>query len=147
MPATAGGWTGRNFEFELSTDDISWTSWKSHSNKVSDATKTRPGGAVKVSGQDYPVVSTGIADELNPKFTFIRTETAGEPWALVKSAIENDTLLYVRWSPRGGSSGHKRYKCGGYVIECPYPAPDATSSAIQLFEFTMICGTIDESTI
>ena len=88
MAATSGGWVGKNYEIELSTDGSSWTSWKSHSNKVSDATKKRPGGAVKVAGEDYPIVSTGIADEVTPKFTFVRTETAGEPWALVKAAIE-----------------------------------------------------------
>ena len=147
MSATTGGWTGRNFEIELSTDGSSWTSWKSHSNKVSDASGKRPGGAVKVSGQDYPIVSTGIRDEVTPKFTFVRTETAGEPWALVKTAFEADSLLYVRWSPKGGSTGQKRYACSGYVTDCPYPAPDATNTTVQLFEFAMICDTVTESTI
>lgn len=147
MSATTGGWTGRNFKIELSTDGVSWTDWMSHSNKVSDATAKRPGGAVKVSGQDYPIVSTGIRDQVTPKFTFVRTETAGEPWALVKSAFENDSLLYVRWSPKGGSTGQSRYACSGYVTDCPYPAPDTGASTVQLFEFTMIVPTVTESTV
>ena len=147
MAQTTGGFTGKNFKIELSTNGSSWTDCSGIFNEVQDASSTRESGEVLTPDTDYPIVSTGKRGALKPKFKFVYTETAGEPYQLARAAHENDTLLYVRWSSKSGSTGQERHSCSGYVTDFPYPSPSATNKEVMTAAFTMITPVVTTATV
>lgn len=147
MAQTTGGFTGKNFKIELSTNGSSWTDVSGIFNEVQDATSTREAGEVLTPDTDYPIVSTGKRGAVKPKFKFIYTQTAGEVYQLARAAHENDSLLYARWSEKGGNSGDERHAATGYVTDFPYPSPSATNKEVMTATFTMIVPQVATTTI
>lgn len=112
----------KNCKVELSTNGSTWTDITFDSNSVS------------MSGFELQTNSIGIfglakADQTAGGYSIgtvtVRAaynETTGSGWAIAHNAWVNRTNIYVRWSPRGGTTGQFRFTSdAGYVKNPVWP--------------------------
>ena len=128
----ATAYTMKNCKVEFSTNNSTWTDVTSDSNSVT------------MSGFDLETESTGIFGDAKKTQSVggyaigtvtiraMYAETTSSAWGLAHSAYVNRTGLYVRWSPRGGSTGQYRYTSDlGYVKSPVWPTGEDGAAAIM----------------
>ncbi len=70
--------------------------------------------------------------EGHPLVRSMYAETTGGAWGLAHTAHTNRTALYVRWSPRGGTTGQYRFTSdAGYVKNPVWPVGEDGAAAIM----------------
>jgi hypothetical protein len=148
MAQTTGGISFVNCKVEFSTNGSSWTDVSGFASTID------LGGGARATGEAYTfdglnaIVRRGKAESYEITVEVIYTEGAGEAYALAKAAYENGTDLYVRWSPKGGTSGNKQFATSpGIVTDPPYPKGEAGSGDPVLISVKLKCTTITESTV
>jgi len=148
MAQTTGGISFVNCKVEFSVNGSSWTDVSGFASTVDVA------GGVRATGEAYTfdglnaIVRRGKAESYEITIESIYTEGAGEAYALTKAAYENGSDLYVRWSPKGGTSGNKMFTSSvGIVTDPPYPKGEAGSGDPVLIVTKIKCTTITESTV
>lgn len=148
MAQTTGGISFVNCKVEFSTNGTTWTDVSGFASTVD------VGGGVRATGEAYTfdglnaIVRRGKAESYEITIESIYTEGAGEAYAMTKTAFESGSDLYVRWSPKGGTSGNKQYTSSvGIVTDPPWPKGDADSGDPVLVTTKIKCTSITESTV
>lgn len=148
MPQTTDGITAVDMSLELSANGTTWTDVSGFSTSVEPDGGARKVGETFTLEGDTPIISKGKRESIDLKCKIVYTEGASDAYALVRTAYDNNTPLYARYSPKGGGSGTKIYTSGpGIVTECPYPGGEAESEDLILVEFTIKVATLTESTV
>lgn len=156
MAQTTDAISGANFKVEVSTDGNTWTDLSG-----AGATVQVEGGDIGVgsqhtaAGSEAVVVSNRKRDPLTITARCLYTETAAEPWKVVKAAYDGaDPSLYMRFSPNGGGAGDLRYTTavGGTaaavpIKSCSFPQLDAGSEDPAMFEFSVMTPGLKEETV
>ena len=94
------------------------------------------------------IVGYGKKSDHKISINIVYTETTGEAWQLLNAAYENATNCYLRWSPKGGNSGNKRFTTGvGRITKLPYPSGKADSSDPIQISAEHTSGSVATSTI
>ena len=147
MSQTTDAISSANFKVEVSDDGSTWTDISGANATVSiDGGDIGVGSQHTAAGAEAIVVSNKKRDPLTISVKAIYTETADEPWKLVRDIYESDSpSLYLRFSPAGGATGDLRYTTavGGTaaavpIKSCGYPQLDAGSEDLAMFEFAVM---------
>jgi len=111
------------------------------------------GGGERAVGESYtadgdtPIVTTGKRGLYEVTGRVVYTEGTGDPFEKVRGAFENQTNLWLRWSPKGGSTGDFQFTTSaGLVTSMPFPGGDAGSADALITEFVLRCSTITKGT-
>ncbi len=147
MAQATDGITFKNVKIESSTDGVSWTNQSGESNMVEIDGGDRDTADTFTADTDTPIVSTGKRKSIGVTITSIWRKVAGSLYALAKASYENDSLLYVRWSPEGGAGGTEVFTASGKVTAQPYPSGDAGSADLIMTKVKMQVSKITQSTL
>jgi hypothetical protein len=148
MTQTTGGISFVNCKVEFSANGSSWTDVSGMASTID------VGGGARATGEAYTfdglnaIVRRGKAESYEITIESIYTEATNEAYAMTKTAYEAGSDLYVRWSPKGGTSGNKMFTSSvGIVTDPPYPKGEAGSGDPVLITTKIKCTTITESTV
>lgn len=116
------GYTMKNCKVELSAGGTTWTDITSDANSVSMSGFELQTNAIGLFGQAKTEQAVGGYSIGTITIRAMYTETTTSGWGLAHTAWVNRTNLYVRWSPRGGTTGQYRYTSdAGYVKNPVWP--------------------------
>lgn len=156
MAQTTGAISGANYKVEVSDNGTTWTDISGANASVQiDGGDIGVGSQHTALGSEAIVVSNKKRDPLTITVKAIYTETADEPWTVVREAYEGDNpSIYLRFSPNGGGAGDLQYTTavGGVaaavpIKSCGYPQLDAGSEDPAMFEFSVMTPGLLEATV
>lgn len=128
MPQTTGAISFKDCKVELSVDGAVWIDASGHGNEVSLGGGDRATAEAFTFLGDTPIVMKGKRSALDITLKALYTETSNEPYLLAEAAYQNATPLYIRWSPKGGTTGQRQFTSdAGVVTAPPYPVGGAGS--------------------
>ena len=125
-------YTMKNCKIELSTNNSTWTDISTEANSVAMSGFDLETESTRVFGEVKQTQSVGGYSIGTITIRSMYAENTSGAWGLAQSAFANRTALYVRWSPRGGSTGQYRYTSdAGYVKSPVWPTGEDGAAAIM----------------
>jgi hypothetical protein len=125
-------YTMKNCKVEFSTNGSTWTDISSDSNAVSMSGFDLETEAVGVFGDAKKVQTAGGYAIGTITVRAMYAESTTGAWGMAQAAHTNRTALYVRWSPRGGTTGQYRFTSdSGYVKSPVWPVGEDGAAAIM----------------
>ena len=115
-----------------------WTDISGWGATVAVGGRERQVGEIYSHDGDHAIVGRGKLQPLDVTVRAIYTDGGLDPYAIVLPALENHTVLQVRWSPYGGQAGEKQYTTDAthsHVTSCPAPSGEAGSGDPIMLEF------------
>lgn len=148
MAQTSVAYSMKNCRLEISTNGTTWTDISGFSNEVSwDGGERDTEGTPTFDG-DTKLLTTGKRDLVTVTAKVVYTEGASDPVNTAQSAFEADTDLYLRWSPRGGSSGQRMYTTSAGRVKKPtFPQGATDSASAILVEIQLVTPNVTVSTV
>ncbi len=138
MPQTTLAISMVNAYVAISTDNSAWTDISGYANKVEPGPMTRAAGAVYTYLGDVAIVKGGKRQPLDIKFSFAYTEEATGPFKVVYDRAVAGSGLYVRWAPKGNSSGNYQFTSDlGVITELVWPQGDPDKGEPVVTSFTI----------
>lgn len=148
MAATTGAITFRNCVVEFSTNGSSWTAVSGSVGKVAMSGFDVDTGNAHVFDGSTPLLGRGKRKVGKVTVDAIYTEVASEAWDMANTAYTNDSDLYMRITPKGATTGNKRYTTSaGIVTSAPIPDGDADKGDITKVQLTIECATYTVSNV
>lgn len=137
MAQTTNAMSGRNCYIALSTGGTSFTDISGFANAVEIDGGERQTGSVHTADTDYPIITPGKRDAITVKVKAVYTEGATDPYTVVKTAYEAASALYVKWAPKGNTSGNIAFtSASGIVKTAPYAnVSDVADGKALMVEF------------
>lgn len=124
--------TFRNVKVELSADGTTWTDVSIDANMVEVDGFDLESEGTSVFGQAKKLQTIGGYDLGTVKVRALYAESTTAAWGLANTAFEGRSTLFVRWSPRGGSTGQYRFTSdAGYVKRPVWPSGEADAKPIM----------------
>lgn len=132
-----------HFEFELSTNAVTWTSYAVDAIKVTPSGNERMWGEAYTAGQDGPHVTTGKKNASEVTFGVLYEEGATDLYRVLQGYFENNTAFYFRYTPTGNLTSPSRYVTygPGFLRALPDPEGDAASGEPMNIEGVFVSGT------
>lgn len=125
-------YTMKNCKVEFSSGGTTWTDVSDEANSVSMSGFELETEATPVFGEAKKVQTVGGFAIGTVTIRAMYAETTTGAWGLANSAYTNRTTLYVRWSPRGGTTGQYRYTSdAGYVKSPVWPVGEEGATAVM----------------
>lgn len=149
MTQTTSGVSGRAVYIAIATNGSTFTDISGLANSVEVDGGERNMGETFTADGDTPIVTAGKRAALNTKVKAVYTEATSEAYALAKTAYEAASALYVRWAPKGNTSGYVQYTtASGVVTNPPYQGvADVGDGSALMVEFTVMAASITQATI
>lgn len=150
MAQTTGGLSAVNAKLEISTNGSSWTDISGFSNKITPGGQSRMTGEAYTLDGDTAIIGSGKREPLELNIAVVYTEGAPDPFEVIRAQFETagGGALYVRWSPKGGSSTQFQFTSDvGVVSEFNWPEADAANADPKLVEFTLKTAKVTKSVI
>lgn len=148
MAQTANAIGFRNAKIEISNNGSTWTDIGGWANSIKVGAGEREIGEFFTLDGDTPILTPGKRGAIEITTAIAYTEGAGDPYEVVRAAYEGATYVYIRWSPRGGSSGQFQFTTGPGLIGSPiYPGGEAGPGDTVAVEFTIKCQSITKSVV
>lgn len=124
--------TFKNVKVELSAGGTTWTDVSTDANMVTVDGFDLESEGTPVFGQGKQLQTIGGYELGTVTVKALYAESTTAAWGLANAAYEGRSNLYVRWSPKGGSTGQYRYTSdAGYVKSPVWPSGEANASAIM----------------
>lgn len=147
MAQITGAVSARNAVVEISTDGSTWTDVSGAANKVDPGTTGRDFGETNTFDGDSPIVTSGKKKSVELSVSIVYTEGGSDAFEIFRSAYENQTDIYLRYSPKGSTTGYNLYTSSvGKVFDFMYPAIDAGSAAAIMVDLKFRASSITKST-
>lgn len=148
MAQTTGQTTAYNLKLELSTNGTVWTDASGSANKIEPSGGDRDVSETSTFGGYPPIVSQGPKKSIEVKISALYTEVTGESWEILRAAYEAGTSIYIRYSPKGGTTGNAQFTSGQGVVKTPvWPSADASDSKPMTFECTTVVPGFTKTTV
>lgn len=148
MAQTTGALSWRNSKVEYSTNGSSWTDMSGFENAIEGAEQARMTGEAYTSDGDTAAITRGKREPMELTVTYLYTEGGAEPFEVIRALFEAGSDLYLRWSPRGGSSGQFQYTTpAGVISNFIYPQGEAGSADPVPGGFTLKVPYITKSVV
>lgn len=137
MAQTTNAMSGRNCYIALSTGGTTFTDISGFANSVEPDGGERQTGSVHTGDGDTPIITAGKRDAITVKVKAVYTEVSADPYTVVKTAYEAASALYVRWAPKGNTSGNLGFTtASGIVKTAPYVGvSDVSNGEALMLEF------------
>jgi len=115
---------------EISTNGTAWTDISGYATSIDPGDLVRNDGEVYVFGNDKAEVTTGKLAVREISIDILYEEGTACPYGTIRSAIENNTPYYVRWSPQGGTiTGYYKFTSDvGHWVSVNDPMSEADSA-------------------
>jgi hypothetical protein len=138
MTQTVDGITGANLKIEWSENGSVWTDISGSTNSIEIGGGDRNVAEAFTFVGDTPILGVGKRGTLEMTVNVIYTETTGEGFEAVRDNYEGGLKGYIRYSPRGGSTGQKQYTSDpGYISAFQYPGAKAEGSEMTMCTFVL----------
>lgn len=125
-------YTMKNCKVEFSADASTWVDISDEANSVAMSGFELETEATPIFGDAKKVQTVGGYGIGTVTIRSMYAETTGGAWGLAHAAHTNRTTLYVRWSPRGGTTGQYRFTSdAGYVKSPVWPVGEDGAAAIM----------------
>lgn len=148
MAQTTDAVSFRNCKIEMSTNGSTWTNISGFANSISVEGGERNIGEFFTFDGDTPILTAGKRGAFDLTAKVVYTEGASDPYEVFRAAYEAATDFYLRWSPKGGTSGQFMFTTGKGIITTPaYPGGEASSPDAIAFEFKIKVLTITKSVV
>lgn len=148
MAQTTTKYTMKNCKVEMSTNGSSWTDISGYSNAIAWEGGERQTESVHTFDGDMPLIGGAKRDALSITAKVVYTEGGTDAAIAAQSAYENMTDFYLRWSPRGATSGQKLYTSSAGIVKNPVlPAGEASSATPILVDIVLEVASITPSTV
>lgn len=83
------------------------------------------------------IILMGKEEPVEVTVNFLYTEVALELWELIQAAFQAQSLVQVKWEPKGTAGKEIETMAGGYVVSLDFPAVDASSAGPVVAAFTV----------
>ena len=126
-------------QVEISTNNADWTDISGEVSRFANPESARMIGEAYTQAGDTALLAAGKREPIDIAMDFIYTEADAEAYEVLRGYHETDCgdLVYVRWSPRGGSAGHEQITSGGgYITNFQYPGLDASVAGVIVVSVT-----------
>jgi len=124
--------TFKNAKVELSTNNSDWTDVSIDSNMLTVDGFDLETEGTNVFGQGKKLQTTGDFDLGTVTLKALYAESTSAAWGMANTAFEARSALYIRWSPKGGTTGDYRYTSdAGYVKQPVWAGGEANASPIM----------------
>lgn len=145
MTQTTGGLSFTKAKVFVSTDNSSWTDVSGHAASVAVSGGSRAVGEQNTFDGLTPIVTTGKRAATDVTVRFVYTETAAEPFEVIRAQHEDaDGTLYVQYTPVEPSGFW--FKSGaGILMDMTYPQGEVPSGDPIMSEFTVKCGALTKA--
>lgn len=148
MAQTTGAISFKDVLVEVSTNGSAWTDISGFANNIKLKGFVRNTGEYYTASGDTAIIKSGKRKPGTITIECAYTESAAEPYTLFNTAYSTPSDLYVRWSPKGGTTGQLRFTSNaGIVSEPVYPVGDVEKGDIVKINCTLECTVITPSTI
>lgn len=148
MAQTTTATATTNAKIEFSTNGSTWYDISGSSNSIDPGEQERQTGEEYTLDGDYPVITAGKFQPLEIAVNIFFSTTSGEAWARASAAFTAKSDAYVRWSPQGGTTGHKMYTTDkGVLNKLTWPSSNASEAGPLLVAFTIKTPKVTESTV
>jgi len=146
MAQTTGAISGAIARIEVSTDLSIWRDISGTVQSVQNTEQSRNSGEAYTMDGDTAIITTGKRTPMELQFNIVYSESATEAFELARAAFEdyaNGSVIYVRWTPAGGTSGTVsmfRTPITGSparLTSNTYPAVDASAGGPVMGMFTV----------
>lgn len=125
-----------NAKIEISTNGSSWTAISGFTNSLQVGGGERAMGEFFTGDADYPIVTSGKRSMIELTVKVVYSEGAGEAFSVVLDAYQNNTNIWLRWSPAGGTTGQFQFTTGkGWVTAPAFPGGSYDSADAVAIEF------------
>lgn len=133
---------------EISIDNATWTDISGFTNSLKIDGGERAVSEFFTLDGDTPILTKGKRSSLEINVSALYTETAGEAFDIVDGQYQANGPLYVRWAPKGSTTGNLRYTSSKGIPTKPvYPGGEASSSDAVPMEFTVKVASIAKAAI
>lgn len=124
--------TFKNAKVELSTDGTNWTDVSVDANMVTVDGFDLETEGTPVFGQGKRLQTVGNFELGTVTVRALYAESTSSAWGMANTAFEGRSAIYVRFSPKGGTTGQYRFTSdAGYVKSPVWPSGEANASAIM----------------
>lgn len=125
-------YTMKNCKVEFSADASTWVDISDESNSVTMSGFEIETEATPIFGESKKVQTVGGYGMGTITVRAMYAETTSGAWGLANTAYTNRSNLYVRWSPRGGSTGYYKFTSDAGVVKSPvWPVGEDGAAAIM----------------
>ena len=125
-------YTMKNCKVEFSADASTWVDISDESNSVTMSGFEIETEATPLFGEAKKVQTVGGYGMGTITVRAMYAETTSGAWGLANTAYVNRGILYVRWSPRGGSTGYYKFTSDAGVVKSPvWPVGEDGAAAIM----------------
>lgn len=148
MAQTTSALSAKSAKVEISTNGSSWTDISGVASAVEPGTATRQSGEAYTFDGDTAIITGGKREPVELEVKIVYTEGASDGFEVVRAAFEAGTALYVRYSPKGGTTGNFMFTSdSGLVVDFNYPTIDAEEAAPILTDFTVKTAKVTKSVV
>lgn len=146
MAQTTNAISFRAGRVEISINGTVWTDISGFSASITVDGGERETEDTQTFDGDTPILTAGKRGSLEVKVKIVYTEGVSDPQEVVRTAYEAASALYVRWYPKGSTSGNFLYTTDpGIVKNHPYPGGEAESAAAVATGFTLATAKVTKS--
>jgi len=148
MPQASGAISMKNNKVEISTDGVNWIDISGYSNEVTwDGAERATEGTTTFSG-DKMILTTGKRELVNVNVKAIYTEGLADPIPVAQAAYDNDTDLYIRWSPKNAVAGSKMHTTDAGRVKKPcYPQGSSSEATAVLADIDLVAPGVTVTTL
>lgn len=148
MAQTTNQMSMKNAKIEWSTNGTVWNDGGGWANEIGpDGGERMTGGAHTFDG-DKPVQTVGKKEMATITAKILYTEGASDMAVAAQTAYDNASDFYLRWSPKGGTSGNKMYTSDKGIVKNPvWPGGEAGSADPIAVEIVLETPGITASTV
>ena len=150
MAQTTGGFSATDAKVEISTNGTVWTDISGWANSIKPGPLTRNSGARWTHEGDGAILTAGKLGTIDIDVQIVYSEGTGDRLATLLTQIQTvgGASVYVRWSPKGGSTGEWQFtSSAGILKKLDLPAPDTEDAKPCAVSFTVEVATITKAAI
>lgn len=149
MAQTTGAMSGRALYVALSTTGTTFVDISGHGNGVTPGGGERATGEAFTGDTDTPIVTIGKRSMMELTVNVIYTEATTDGYTLIKTAYEAGSALYVRWAPKGNTTGNIMFTtAAAYVTNPPYQGvEDVGSGEALMMEANFVTASVTQATV
>lgn len=148
MAQTTAGISMQATKVESSVDGTNWTDITGFSNNISWDGGERQTENTPTFGTDTHIITKGTRTPTTVTLKSVYTEGASDPTIVADAAYRAGTAYYLRWSPKGATSGTRLYtSTAGVVKKSTAASGESGSPATVMVEIVIECADVVPSTV
>ena len=138
MTQITGFISPKAYKIETSPDGSTWTDRSGATVAIEMNERTRISGEEYTFDGDTAAITSGPLEPLEVTHKFLYTEGASDLFDDVEAVQTANTAWYIRWTPKGGTTGDFKYTSGaGIVTGLMYPLGAKSDGKPVVCQYTL----------